>query len=238
MREVLLARLGARPELTPPNAPAKPPHETTPPIVELLSPEKGANFEGEGHVVVTARASNEEALSKVELLWHYQGLIVMDCASPPAVATCSQEGDTYHWRIRVGTGPRSFFARANDVAGNVAETDTRSITLTAHDEGEPPSAPVVTVEVPASGTIVHPEKRVEIQVCANDDQRVAFVDLWWIYESGTSYHYALHPQGGDLWTVALRPFPREPLGERRLRVSAHDDDGNQTVAPDVIVSIE
>jgi hypothetical protein len=243
--DFLLARLGPRPqepaapeEPEQPEEPVEPePSDEVAPVVELVSPTDGENLEGDGFVEVVASASDDEALDRVVLKWHFNGIIEMDCDAPPAVATCSHDGETFTWRIRVGTGPRAFSAVAFDAAGNTSETQTRSITLNSDVEAPPPVTPQVTVLSPAASQQVSPGERVEVRVAASDDTGIAEVDLWWVYPSGTYYHYDLRAEPSGEWALGLRLPPSAASGERRLRVAATDTEGNRTVHPDVVIQV-
>jgi hypothetical protein len=229
----LLSRLGARVDEPPP---APPVEDDVTPQVALLSPDDGVELPGDGYVEVEATASDDIGLARVELLWHFNGVITMDCDDPPDVATCETDGDVRRWTIRVGTGPRSFSARAVDRAGNTTETETRTITLLGA-EPEETGEPSVEVTTPATGMVTAPGALVDISVLASDDGTIADVDLWWIYPSGTYFHYQLSPRDGDAWGIRLTLSPRASAGERRLRVAVTDDQGNRTVHPDVVIEV-
>lgn len=125
--QLLTQKLGAAGTTMPP-PPPPPTGDTTAPAVSLVSPAAGAVLTGNSYLTVTARATDNVGVSRMELLWSYNNM-VLPCDGSVSGVTCTRSGDQYSWRLRVGTGSRTFAARATDAAGNRATTASRTITL-------------------------------------------------------------------------------------------------------------
>jgi hypothetical protein len=110
---------------TPPAEPAA--VDTTTPMLTIVRP-TSASLEEKSTIEVVARADDDKAVTSVELLWKTLGT-TMACPGTGGAWSCTKSGETYTWKIRVGTGERVFSVRARDAAGNRSETAERTVKL-------------------------------------------------------------------------------------------------------------
>ncbi|MEP7124352.1 MAG: Ig-like domain-containing protein [Byssovorax sp.] len=217
--------------------------DTVPPKVDVGSPDDGGKLTANSTIVVTATATDDVSLASVALLWQLNGkTITMDCASGPDFVDCAQTGDTFTWKFPVGSGPRSFSVRAVDSAGNQTETPVRSITL-ADDGGggQPPppsgSDPQVSFVSPAAGDKVSSGDSIPVRVTVDDDGWIDQVWLRWKSPTGDAV-YALDQYDATTWGIDLDLSSAAQQGDRTLRVTAWDNDGNKTTAPDLTIQVQ
>ncbi len=151
----------------------------------------------------------------------------------------SHTGTTYTWSFPVGEGPRKFSVTATDTSGNSATTPDVSITLddgSGGGGGGMSTAPTVTVDSPTDGDTINPGDTVNLQVTATDDGQV--VEAWVHWQSPVGdVIYPLEPVDATHWALDLQVDDAAPSGDRVLTVSAWDDDGNRTDAPDVTLHV-
>jgi hypothetical protein len=224
-------RLGLRPaEPAAPSGPATNPPDSSadPPTWVGLLPEDGATLEGDG----TATVSAETDAERVELLWEYMNVLVIDCDAPPDVATCERDGDQVRFHVRVGTGERTFRLRLTSGDQQI-ETEPRTITL---DPPPGPRRPNVRVVSPETGASFAPGDVVELEVEADDDQPGVEADVWWMTGDST-FHFDLNDHGEGRFGIRLT-IPGTQSSDITLRVAATDNEGNQRVAGDVLLTIE
>jgi Bacterial Ig domain len=110
------------------------------PVVAVSSPANGATLLGNNTIQVVATATDNSALSAVELVWTYTG-DVFPCPFEGNSVACEQSGDTFTWSLNVGLGQRGFLVRAVDAGGNQASTAERIITLSTEGPGDEPTPP-------------------------------------------------------------------------------------------------
>ena len=94
----------------------------------------------------------------------------------------------------------------------------------------------MTVDSPAEATTIVPGESFDVRVTATDDSAVRQVMLRWIAPT-TEVVYALEPEGGGAFTLQLDLSWSAPAGPRTLRVTATDDAGNKTTAPDRTIQV-
>lgn len=102
--------------------------DETAPEVQLLSPSPGEFWAANSSVAVAAEVRDDTAVSKVELVWPFNGNRY-GCPLTSQYVQCTVEGDVRNWTVRVGTGIRRFHVEARDAAGNVGRTDDVEIPL-------------------------------------------------------------------------------------------------------------
>jgi hypothetical protein len=206
--------------------------------VSISSPADGATLPANSTISVVAKATDNVALAKVELNWSYNGG-KWSCDAPPKGITCTTSGDTRTWSFLVGTGSRTFSITATDTSGNATTTAARTIALGDATPPPPPpptGLPTVTVTQPAAGSAVAPGATLAVRANATDDVQVSQVRLVWVYPTG-SQSYNLTNLGSNVWGVDLRLSATAVAGQRTLRVTATDNQGNATTAPDVVINV-
>jgi len=133
-------------------------NDKTAPTVALTNP--AADSAVKGTVTVTANASDNVAVSRVDLL--VDGVVKgSDSSAPFAIAWNS---------TTASNGAHTLQARAYDAAGNFATSASRSITV-SNDK----TAPTVSITSPTTGSFV--ARTVTVQVSASDDKAVVSLKL-------------------------------------------------------------
>jgi hypothetical protein len=135
--------------------------DLSPPTVALTTPANGAVLGNTGGVTVTATASDNQAVARVEL---YDGTTLI---AAPTSAPYSATWNT----AAVPLGSHTLKARAFDTAGNA--TDSATITVTVIVDV---TAPTVSLTAPASGATV--SGAVTVSANASDNVAVARVDFY------------------------------------------------------------
>jgi hypothetical protein len=108
------------PRLDPPPR-RRPPPDRTAPTLALVSPSPRSILGGDRHVSIIVRARDRGGVARVELAWATPDQnYVFTCGAIGAnlPASCSKRGDTYTFRLMVGSGERAFAIRVTDRAGN------------------------------------------------------------------------------------------------------------------------
>ncbi len=105
-----------------------PTKDSAPPEVSVVEPADGATLPGGAYVEIVASAEDDVSVSKVELVWDETG-DVLPCPLRGDAASCSRIGDTYAWRLKVGTGERTFHVVAEDAFGARSSTDPVRVVL-------------------------------------------------------------------------------------------------------------
>jgi len=139
-----------------------PPPDTTPPSLAMASPLAGATLSGTAVVDVTA--TDDVGVVKVDLLVD-GNLFVTDVTSPYSFAW-----DT----STLANGPHTLQAKANDAAGNSA--NTTPITVNVSNIPPDTTPPAVSFTAPATGATVSGTTTVSAN--ATDNVAVARVDLY------------------------------------------------------------
>jgi len=246
-------------------APPPPPPggDSTGPSITAITPEDAATLPGNTTITISASIGDPSGVARAAVRWTISGKTTeLDCASPPLEVTCSVTGSTWTWRIPVGVGTRGFSIVAVDSKGNSAASTARSLALGGvapppppppvdggappppppSDGGAPPppppavGGPIVTVESPVAGSKYAPGAKIPVTVSATDDSKVVNVKLIWKSPSG-DVAYALEPLGGSKYGVDLDLSTSAVAGPRTLRISATDDAGNTTTAPDRTIEV-
>jgi polysaccharide deacetylase/Big-like domain-containing protein/chitobiase/beta-hexosaminidase-like protein len=134
--------------------------DATPPAIDFATPADGAT--ASGTVDIAIAASDAGGLAKVELLINGTATVV----PPPYV---------YHWDTTLlADSVVSVAARATDLAGNVAITPSRLVTIANAPADTTP--PVVAVTAPVAAAMVR--GTIEIAAAATDDVAVHDVELF------------------------------------------------------------
>ena len=236
---LLTGKLGAAqapppPVVTPPQS-----EDQTAPVVSVRSPADGSFAAENTTFGVSVTATDAGGLAKVELLWQFNGTVVIDCANPASGAQCTQNGDTFTWAFKVGTGPRSFQIRATDTAGNVTTTVARGVTFGA--EALPPVSAdaAVVVTSPADGAGLAKGSTIQVRATMRDDveTNIAQVVATWTLPSGTQRSFNLVNLDGSTWGLDLVTSRTAVPGTRIVRVVATDRQGNKLQASDVRIEL-
>lgn len=232
--------------------------DTTPPVVTLLSPDDGSTEQPNASVTITASITDDVHVADAALLWEVNGKIVtMDCAAPPAKVTCTAMAGTYTWSFPAGSGPRSFSVRGTDTSNNTTTSPSRHITLGqgngagggtgtggsgagagpgAGGGGPPPMPPggaAVSVDAPVAGASVHAGDTVTVDVSAD-----AASEVWMRWKSPNGdVIYPLDQVSATKWSIDIQVSDSAVPGPRTIRVTAWDNQGGKTTAPDRQISV-
>jgi hypothetical protein len=133
--------------------------DSTPPTVSLSSPAAGSTVRGT--VTVTAAASDNVGVTKVELL--VDGAFSANDSTPPYVFAWSSTA--------VPDGAHTLRVRSFDACGNTAMSPPISVTV--QQDG---TAPQVSLTAPAAGALV--ARTVSVTASASDDVAVTRVELF------------------------------------------------------------
>lgn len=142
-----------------------PPADTAAPTVAVSSPSAGATVTGT--VTVTASATDDVGVARVELYLDGTTLIGSKTAAPWAVSW-----DT----TKTAAGTHALSAKAFDAAGNSATSAPVSVNVAAP---APPdtTAPTAALTSPASGSTIARRSKTTISASASDNVGVARVDF-------------------------------------------------------------
>lgn len=244
-------------------APPPPPPggDATGPSITAITPEEGATLPEHTTITIRANIADPSGVARAAVRWTIGGKTTeLDCASPPLEVTCSVTGSTWTWRIPVGSGTRGFSILAYDGKGNASSSVARSLTLGGGspppppppadggappppppaDAGAPPppvvGVPTVTIESPLAGTKYSRGAKIPVTVTATDDGTVVNVRLIWKSPVG-DVSYTLESIGGGRFGIDLDLSWSAVAGPRTLRISATDDAGNTTTAPDRTIEV-
>ena len=218
----------------------KPEDDTAAPVVEVLSPASGDTLTENTTIEVTATASDDQWLSRVELVWDYNGKRY-GCPTSEQYVTCTRTDSTYTWRVDVSTGKRTFRVRAVDFVGKEAVTEDRTIHLSA--DGQPPpqagdrAAPQITVVSPQAGDTGRPNSTISVVAEVSDEVEVDKVQLIWDF-NGVTYECPRNQQYVRCEVNGARYEWQVDVGvedDRTFTVRAFDTAGNvATSAPRTI----
>lgn len=216
--------------------------DVSPPQVVLVSPSDGEVFRENQPLTVIARATDDQRVARVELVWDYNGETYL-CPSTSQYVDCSQNGDVNTWTVRAGSGARAFRVRAVDLAGREAITETRTIQLTG--DGMPPSggdrtAPTIVLISPEDQSSVRPKSRIEVVAEVADDTAVDKAQLIWAFNNVTyacptnDRYVTCVVEGSRMrWSVEVNVE-----GARAFSVRAYDGAGNEATTPSRTVRVE
>ncbi len=146
--------------------------DTTPPQVAITSPSGNTTFSSAQTVNITATASDDVGVTKVEF---YDGSTLK--------GTDTTAPYTYSWPVSSSNnGTHNFTARAYDAAGNSATSSPVSLAVNiAAPVAVPPSdttAPTVSISSPAANTTYTSAQTVTIAASASDNVGVSKVEFY------------------------------------------------------------
>lgn len=137
--------------------------DTEAPVVALINPADGTDFEVAQTVNVSANASDNIGVSKVEFI--KDGLLVFTDTSAPY---------GYVWEVdEANNGVHSLKAKAYDETNNVSETDTFQVTVNIDV-----TPPTVSITSPADGATYTSGQTISIDVSTFDDVGVTKVEFY------------------------------------------------------------
>ncbi len=184
--------------------------DTTPPAVALTSPAHGAMLTGS--VTISATATDERGVTKVELLQD-GNLLGTDTLAPYR----------FTWDTKtVANGVHTLTARATDSRGNVG---TSAVSVTTDNDLTPP---MVSILSPADGTTVR--ENLSVLAGASDDRGVFFVQLR--IDGSTQGSASKEPY------VISRAIRYLSNGPHTLTVEARDYAGNLSVSAPITVMVD
>jgi hypothetical protein len=186
--------------------------DTTPPTVTITSPTDGATVSG--NVSITANASDNFGVSKVDFYRDSGVLIGTDTSGPYAIDWNSNT---------VEAGSHTLYAKATDGAGNTGTSASVGVTVSA------PASPQVTITSPLNGADVPRRSTVTIQASATPgNYPVSRVDF--LVNSNVVCSDTTSPYSCD-WQV-----PAKPNRSHQIRANAYDTNGQVGVSSDVTVT--
>ncbi|WP_239470209.1 Ig-like domain-containing protein [Archangium violaceum] len=186
-------------------------NDFTPPSVSLTAPAEGATLTGT--VTFSATASDDRAMSKVEIL---VGTSV-GCTDTSAPYSCS-----YNTR-NLSSGARVLTARAYDAAGNITLSSAVNVVF-----DNDLAAPTSSITSPSAGAIL--KGTVLVEATANDDR-------------GTVSKVELYLGSTLLGTVTTAPYSfswdttTRANGSYLLKTRAYDPTGNYANSANVSVTV-
>ncbi|MCS6915150.1 MAG: Ig-like domain-containing protein [Myxococcales bacterium] len=221
--KVLASKVGWRMGEPPP-----PPPPGSEPTVSIKSPADGAVLPAFSTIQIVVEATDNDGVSKVELLWKYNGAVF-----PCPGTYCTQSGSTYTYSLYVGSGERRFQVRATDRTGLVATTPERVIYLQDKNPGD-----VISIRVlePMQGQQIRAGSMVKVTAEVTGSRPIAQVGMTWSGAWG-SVTDSLVPEGGTRWGRTIHVSPNAPAGPRQITVFAQDVDGGRATAAPVVVHV-
>ena len=112
--------------------------QTGRPVIEIISPQRGSNFETNSFVDVTAIIGGDHEVSEAVLLWHYNGERYL-CPTEGPYVNCQRNEDEYVWSVSLGSAAeRAFQVEARNTL-NRKTTPRRSIHVRRAEAGPAPS---------------------------------------------------------------------------------------------------
>ncbi len=180
--QMLFEQLGAADGTEPP----PPPDDLAPPTVEIVSPGDAEQLAANATIEIVAEATDDVAVTLLELVWDFSGESMV-CPGAGGSWSCERAGSTYTWTISVGSGARTFHARATDVGGNRVDSDERTIWLSEDGSAMPDDEldPEVAIVSPSTGAVLPATTIIEIVAMAADDSGLSKVELNWNYTEDT-----------------------------------------------------
>jgi hypothetical protein len=189
--------------------------DTTPPTVTITSPTDGATVSG--NVSITANASDNFGVSKVDFYRDSGVLIGTDTSGPYAI----------NWdSATVSAGSHTLYAIATDGTGNTGTSPSVVVTVSASPS---PTSPQVTITSPLNGAEVLRRSTVTIQASVTPgSDPVSRVDF--LVNSNVVCSDATSPYSCD-WQV-----PAKRNKAHVLRATVYDTGGQSGVSSDVTVT--
>jgi hypothetical protein len=191
--------------------------DTTPPIDSISSPTSGTTYTTAQTVTITASASDNVGVTKVEF---YDGgvLKATDAASPY----------TYAWPISSSNnGTHSWTSKAYDAAGNVSTSS--AVSLTVNIAAADTTPPTVSISSPASGSTYTLAQTVTISASASDNVGVTKVEF---YDGGVLKATDTSPTYSYAWT-----FTSANNGTHSWTAKAYDAAGNVSTSSAVSLTV-
>lgn len=186
------------------------------PGVSLTAPANGAIYTTAQTVGITASASDNVGVTKVDF---YDGAAIL--------GTSTSSPYSYSWAIdSFNNGSHSLTARAYDAAGNSKVSGTVSVTVNISTD---PVAPTVSLTSPADGETYTTAQTVNIAASADDNVGVSKVEF---YDNGTRLGTATTSPYSYSWTIS-----GSNNGSHSLTAKAYDAVGNSAGSDPVSVTI-
>ena len=196
---------------------AAPKRDSRAPTVSIVSPASGITYTVAQTVNITASASDNVGVSKVE--FYDNG--VLKCTDTAATYTCA-------WSFTsTNNGSHSWTAKAYDAAGNVATSS--AVSLSVNISAADTTRPTVSITSPASGTTYTSAQTVTITASASDNigvSKVEFYDNGVLKCTDTAAAYAC------AWS-----FTSANNGSHSWTAKAYDAAGNVTTSSAVSLSV-
>ena len=190
---------------TAPNPPNPPPSDTTPPTVSMTAPANGSTVSG--NVTVSANASDDKAVSKVEFYRDTGTLISTDPTYPYSITWDSTS---------VTNGTHTLYAKAYDTSNN--SSTSASVSVTVSNAPSDTTPPTVSITSPPNGFAAKRKSVVVIAATATDNVGVTKVDFY-VNNSLTCTDTAAPYY--CTWSV-----PAAPNKTYQLQARAYDAKGN------------
>ena len=222
-------------EVSPPPPPFEP--DAALPAILSLTPNSGSSFPASTRLNIEVEVSEPAQVARVDLLWIFKGVAVVDHARPPVgVATTGGNG-RYGFAFDVGRGARTFAVRVTDHQGRTVESDDVSVQFLREGplpgEGQPPAQPplapadfTAAITQPADGQITRAGATLPVRI-VTDGLDVRQVTLDWVHPNGV-WQTDLTDLGGQVWGVDLDLDPAATTGtERILSVLVTTADGQR-----------
>ena len=191
--------------------------DATAPSTSIASPTSGTTYTTVQTVTVTANASDNVGVSKVEF-YRNGALAGTDTASPYS----------YAWSISSSlNGSHSWTSKAYDAAGNAASSAASSVTvnIAAADT----TAPTVSLTSPASGATYTTVQTVNVTAAASDNVGVTRVEF---YDNGVQKSIVTAAPFTYAWSVSSALN-----GTHSWTAKAFDAAGNSTTSSAVGVTV-
>lgn len=189
--------------------------DTEAPVVALINPVDGADFEAVQTVNVSANASDNIGVSKVEFI--KDGLLVFTDTSAPY---------GYAWGIDAAeNGVHSLKAKAYDENSNVSETNDFQVTVNI--DATPPT---VSITSPADGATYNTAQTISINASTFDDIGVTKVEF---YRDGVLVNSDNAAPYSQDWS-----FDEANNGSYNWQVVAFDAAGNQSSSPSITLNVD
>lgn len=195
-------------------------NDVTPPVVAISAPAAGSVVEGT--VTLTADASDDRGVTKVEYL--VNGSVVgTDTAAPWSA--------TWNTRSSTSNGTRSLTARAYDAAGYV--TTSAVVSVTVNNDW---TAPTLTITSPAASAVV--SGVTQVAASATDDRALARVEFrvnaqWVATQTSAPFGFAWDTTMAPEGTSIVEAVAYDAAGNNSLRqvqVTVRNDTTPPTVA--------